>query len=149
MTLICKMRWLSLFSLCGAVALIGCGKAEAPSGTVSGTVTLDGQPVDSGEISFVSSDGFAASGPITGGQFKLEDPLPVGKYAVGITPAALTEAPGEEGDTAVAPTSPVPAGYNMPGTSGLTHDVQQGANTMTIDLKASGPAAGNPAEAAP
>ena len=149
MTLICKMRSLSVVAIFAAVVVAGCGPAEVPSGTVSGTVTLDGQPVESGEISFVSSAGAGASGTITGGQFTLDTPLPVGKYSIGISPPALTEAPGEGGDRVAAPTSPVPAGYNMPGTSGLEQDIQPGANTVTIELKASGPPAGNPMEAAP
>lgn len=141
MTSICKLRWLSLTALLGAVVLAGCGPTEAPSGTVSGTVTLDGAPVESGEITFVSSDGGAAAGPITNGQFKLEGSLPLGEYIVGVGPAQLTEAPGAEGDTAAAPTTAVPAGYHTPATSGITHNVQAGANTVTIDLKASGPSA--------
>lgn len=150
MRLICKVRLLSVVALLGAVALTGCGPPGIPSGTVSGTVTLEGQPVESGEISFVSSAGAAASGSITNGQFTLENSLPTGKYAVGIAPTALTEAPGEGGDTIAAPTSSVPIGYHMPGTSGLSQDIQEGPNTITMDLKKSGPpATGNPLEAAP
>lgn len=149
MTLICKVRLLSAIVLLGAFVLTGCGSAEIPSGTVSGSVTLEGQPVESGEISFVSSAGAAASGPITNGQFTLENPLPAGTYSVGVAPAALTEAPGEGGDAIAAPTSSVPAGYHMPGTSGLSQDIQEGPNTITIDLKKAGPPAGDLLEAAP
>ncbi len=150
MTLICK-RWIfALSTVVGAFVLVGCSSSQGPTGTVSGTVSLEGAPVAAGEISFVSSDGFSASGPISAGNFTLEDPLPVGKYSVGIMPPELTEAPGEGGDEIEAPTSSVPAGYDMPGTSGISHDVQEGANTVTIELKASGPPRGNSAsDAAP
>ena len=140
MKLDCMKRLFSLGMCCAVIALIGCGPSAPPSGTVSGSVTLEGQAVDAGEITFVSSDGFSASAPITGGQFKIEEALPVGKYAVGITPPSLTEAPGEGGDNVAAPQSDVPAGYNLPSSSGLTHDVQEGASTMTIELKKDGPA---------
>ena len=149
MTLIFKRRLFALSIVLGAFILVGCGPAAVPSGTVTGTVNLEGEPVAAGEITFISSDGFSAAAPITGGQFKLEDAVPVGKYSIGIMPPELTEAPGEGGDEVEAPTSSVPAGYDMPGTSGLSHDVTEGANTVTIELKASGPPLGNPEEAAP
>lgn len=151
MTLICKMRWFSLVALFGSVVLAGCGPAEAPSGTVSGTVNLDGTPLESGEITFISSNGGAASGAITNGQFKLDGSLPLGEYKVGVGAAPLTEAPGAEGDSAAPPASSVPAGYHTPSSSGITQNIQQGENKVTIELKASGPAAagGAPADAAP
>ena len=140
MTSICKMPWLPMVLL-GAVAVTGCGPAEKPSGTVSGTVNLDGQPVAAGEITFISSDGGSASGAITNGQFKLEGSLPVGEYGIGIGPPQLTEAPGEGGDNVAAPTTDVPSAYQTPATSGLTREITTGENTITIDLNAGGPAA--------
>lgn len=149
MRLICKMRWLSLTALVGAILVIGCGPSEGPAGTVSGTVTLDGEPVESGEVNFVSSEGFAATGSITNGQFTLDAPLPVGKYSVAVGPPALTAAPGEEGGNAAIPESPVPASYRTPGMSGLSQDIQEGANSVTIELTKDGPPADNPMKSAP
>ena len=148
MTLICKMRWLSIAAVLGAAVLAGCGPKGAPSGTVSGTVALDGEPVDSGEISFVSSEGFAASGLIAGGEFKLGDSLPAGKYAIAVGPAALTEAPSAGDKDAVAPASPVPAGYHLSGTSGLSQEIQEGANSVKIELTKSGPSVGGAQQSA-
>ena len=139
MTLIRKMPWLRVVALLGAVAFAGCGPAEVPSGTVSGTVNLDDKPLESGEITFFSSSGASASGPIKDGQFSLEGSLPVGEYNVSIGPAQLTEAPGEGGDKVAAPTTSVPAAYQTPATSGITQKIEKGENTVTIDLKASGP----------
>lgn len=139
MTLIRKMPWLQMVALLGAVALAGCGPAEAPSGTVSGTVNLDDKPLESGEITFFSSSGASASGPITNGQFTLDASLPIGEYSVSIGPAQLTEAPGEGGDNVAAPTTPVHAAYQTPATSGITQKIEKGKNTVKIDLKASGP----------
>lgn len=50
------------FALVG-LAASGCGRRDGPTRalvSVSGTVTLDGQPLEQGEIHFVSSDGRAA-----------------------------------------------------------------------------------------
>ncbi|HUG70343.1 MAG TPA: carboxypeptidase regulatory-like domain-containing protein [Pirellulaceae bacterium] len=149
MTLISKTRWLSLTALLGAILVTGCGPSKEPTGTVSGTVTLDGEPVESGQVDFVSSEGFAATGSITNGQFTLDASLPVGKYSVGVGPPALTEAPGEEGGDAAVPESPVPASYHTPGTSGLSEDIQEGENSVTIKLTTSGSPAGDAAESAP
>lgn len=60
----------------GLVALFlitGCGKAD-DVGTVEGTITLNGEPVDSGEIVFrdPSRQVRSASGRITNGQYAVE-----------------------------------------------------------------------------
>ena len=149
MTLIYKRRLFALSLVLGAFVFVGCGPSSGPTGTVSGSVNLEGQPVDAGEITFVSSEGVSVSAPITSGQFKLEDALPVGKYSIGVSPPAMTEAPGDEGGNAAIPTSPVPAGYTTPGMSGLTEDIKEGANTVTVELNKSGPPAGNPMAAPP
>jgi hypothetical protein len=57
------MRFLLVITLVLA-AVAGCGEVRVP---VKGKVTLDGQPVDSGSISFQPADG---AGPGTGGVIK-------------------------------------------------------------------------------
>jgi len=76
--------------------------------------------------------------------------IPVGQYIVTVSPPALTEAPGDEGDTAELASSDVPEGYMDEGTSDLTQEITEDANSMTIELKAIGPAvAAGETEAAP
>ncbi len=119
--------------------LSGCSGAE-PVGTVSGTVTLDGQPVTAGQVGFISAAGFSAVADIgSDGSFSVVEKLPVDSYTVTVSPPALTEAPGEEGTTAKAAATKVPAGYFDEGTSDIKVDIAEGENTKEIALKASGP----------
>ena len=57
-----------------ATALVGCGGTSTDSGTVNGTVTLDGKPLKEGLVTFVSIDGKSqpASGPIIDGKFSVK-----------------------------------------------------------------------------
>ena len=64
--------WLLAAAGCG----LGCGSVEAPA-EVSGTVLVDGQPLNDGEITFVAADN--AKAPAAG-------PVVNGKYAVAVTP---------------------------------------------------------------
>src|SRR6185295_9016630 len=67
---------------CAAVA--GCSK-KSTLGTVTGTVTLDGEPLKSGAIHFVPADGrtAAADATITDGKYTVE--LPPGEKRVTIS----------------------------------------------------------------
>ena len=149
---ISKSWTLNLFTLSFALVLLsGCGGPSETTGTVSGTVTLDGKPVATGEIGFISAEGFSAIAEIgSDGSFTVEENMPVGKYIVTVNPPALMEAPGEEGDTATLAESAVPDGYSDEGTSDVTQEIVEGPNSVTIELKASGPAAvGGGEEVAP
>ena len=148
---ISKLWTRNLFTVGLALGLLsGCGGGEGPTGTVSGKVTLDGEPVTSGEIGFISAEGFSAIAEIgSGGSFTIAENMPVGKYTVTVSPPAIEEAPGEGGDTAELASSDVPEGYMDEGTSDISKDITEGQNTLTIELKAAGPAveAGGPEEA--
>jgi hypothetical protein len=128
--------------LCLLVALSclptsGCAKKRVvPWGTVEGTATLDGQPVNQGTIVFdnaelgvsrmaeLQSDGhFVQSSVDFAG-------LPVGKYRVALLPTGISK-----GDwVPVQKSSPqkvvtvIPARYQDLATSGLTADVKEGKN---------------------
>src|SRR5262245_37526651 len=67
-----------------AIGLWGCS-SERPTGTVTGEVTLDGQPIKDGRISFEPIDGQGQTGgaAIVEGKFKAEK-VPVGKMKVAI-----------------------------------------------------------------
>ena len=86
--LVVVRRWLvALLASCGADD--GLGKRYP----VSGTVTYNGNPLEKGEISFVSEDlksNLGASGQITNGSYTLstggnDDRAQVGKYKVTVT----------------------------------------------------------------
>src|SRR5688572_116279 len=87
------LRLSPLFSLCLAVVLLpGCGGSDGPERyAVSGSVTLDGQPLDSGSILFgPEGDGGNGGGAtITNGEYSIpaDSGLVAGKYRVRITSA--------------------------------------------------------------
>jgi hypothetical protein len=77
-------RLLPAFCLFGLFAPAGCGEGTS-GGTVNGTVTLDGQPLKDGLVSFAPADGKGqtADAKITDGKFTLK--LPVGTMKVMIS----------------------------------------------------------------
>lgn len=129
-------RWLFIFFavvLCGAQA--GCS-ADTKRGTVSGTVTLDGQPLKSGTIRFVPADGQTATadGAITDGKYSAT--VPPGEKRVSVS------APKVIGKKRVydTPDSPqvdiveelLPARYNLQ--SKLTFTVTAGQQSHDVEL---------------
>jgi hypothetical protein len=120
----------------------GCSQSsdELPREAVSGTVTLDGEPLASGTIQF-SSDGGAGSGTAPGGgsdvkdgQFSISRELGLvpGKYKVAINAAgkrnqAKTNEPGKR--SGFAPEL-IPSQYNSKTT--LSAEVKKGGSS---DLK--------------
>ena len=86
--------WLFLVVMLAVV--LGCGGGiSRPTGTVSGTVTFDGLPLEEGVISFTSLEG----GPVTGGKITngkyIANNVTVGKNTVEIkaTTAAASSGP--------------------------------------------------------
>lgn len=71
-----RFFFLGVFALSVPLAA-GCGG----KGKVSGTVTLDGQPLPAGTITFVPSTGPGAAGKIEDGNYSVTG-VPVGKVAV-------------------------------------------------------------------
>lgn len=72
-------RWLTLAVLAGLLTLSGCTK----TGTVNGSVTLDGQPVLFGQVAFTGPNGKSVSAPIRNGKFTLSKvPLGAGTFTV-------------------------------------------------------------------
>ena len=73
------MDWRILFSIvcCAAIAGIAGCSSDSTTGTVEGTVTLDGAPLKAGLIRFVPADGRTATADalITDGKFTAQVPL--------------------------------------------------------------------------
>lgn len=138
-----------------AVGLAGCGGPAdgftGERGSVSGTVTIDGQPLPEGcSVLFMAANGgYTGSGPVASGGtytvfYKVSAGMPVGEYLVQISP------PGPKGESAptdpvamgesmrlsksTANRSPVPSRYSSTTTSGLTFTLQPGANQADFAL---------------
>ncbi len=78
----------ALFAAVGPGLGAGCSGGD-PTGTVSGEVTYNGVPVESGTIQFTPKDGkgAAAGGPVTAGKFDVKN-VPVGVMLVSVTASA-------------------------------------------------------------
>jgi len=130
-------RCIALLSMAFVLGFVGCGPSRT---TVSGEVTLDGQPLDNGSITFIPLEGDTPSAgiAITAGEYHVE--LAPGKKRVEIS---ATKVVGKrqvyEGD----PNSPVvedvreiiPPVYNAQST--LAVDITPGNNTHSFDLQSS------------
>src|SRR5688572_26319207 len=68
------MRNVFLIGLIGLIGIAGCSQSGPERADVSGTVELDGQPIDEGAIQFIPVQG--TQGPSAGGVIK------DGKYAI-------------------------------------------------------------------
>jgi hypothetical protein len=118
------------------LALIaGCGDGK---GSVRGTVSLDGQTVKSGSITFVSTEGelIREGAVITNGAFTAR--MPPGKYKLELTgsrPAGTRTQKGFDGkDEVIELTEELfPDYFNSK--SDLTEVIKPGDNTVNLDLK--------------
>jgi len=133
-----------IFAPALTIALCGCGESD-PRGrqTISGTVTLNGQPLDNGAISFEPLDantGIGAGANITDGSYTVprEQGLPPGEYVVRITSAdsaqaePVEEMPGEAPKTLAK--ERIPPDWNVQS----THKIQvtiEGDNLHSFDVR--------------
>lgn len=120
------------------------GSTGAAGGTVSGTVTLDGEPLKLGVVTFHPvAGGQSALGPVANdGTYKLnignDVSIPAGEYLVTVDaaePAAYEEGPGG----APKPPRPgkriTPDKYAKKETTDLRVTVKAGANEIPLELK--------------
>ncbi len=135
--------WLALVP---SLAIVGCGGSSdgLPRQAVSGKVTFDGKPLESGTIRFVPSAP-PGGGPqveggdtIKGGQFSIsrEVGLVPGSYKVSIYSGNLAgERPKANMGPGRAPAVAkelIPKEYNA--MTKLTADIKEGANDLSFDL---------------
>ena len=135
----------SLFG--GLVLLAGCApENELGREAVSGTVNLDGQPLDGGTISFepLGEGGTSGGSTVTAGTFQIpeEQGLPPGTYRVRISApeggAAATEAePPPPGESAQIAKERIPAKWNTQSQEQVEVKAD-GENAFTFDVKTSG-----------
>ncbi|NQT37842.1 MAG: hypothetical protein HQ581_10155 [Planctomycetes bacterium] len=114
---------------------VGCGSDLAE---VTGTVSLDGGPLDSGTIVFQGPDLPQGVGQIgEDGSYRIstgtQRGLPPGQYRVTVT--AYKTRTGRDEQEAPIPEFLTPVRYNNPETSGLTADVEPGGNRFDFTLE--------------
>ncbi len=140
----------ALFACLVCVALAGCGGAY--NATASGNVTLDGNVVPRGTVSFSpTGPGPAAYARIEeDGSYSVrtgrEEGLPAGDYQVTVISNELSSV------TQTAQGGPPPAGkpitplwYRSKDSSGLMFTVEPGSNEINLELKSQPPAGWNTA----
>jgi hypothetical protein len=135
-------RWLNtpracLFFLLGTVAAAGCKPPLPPMAPVKGKVTLDGQPVTSGQVSFVPADEKTGAGESAGtigadGAYEIhtagQSGAPLGKYKVTVTPDMSKAMQG-------GMTMPFPQKYGDPRNTPLQVEVINSPEQGRYDLK--------------
>jgi len=131
----------------GIILIAGCGESltEPELGTVTGVITLDGQPGANLQVTFEpQSAGGTAKSVVGGPSSAISDPA--GKYellykettkgaVVGSHIVRVTSAKGggPAGGTNAEKQIVIPPQYNVNST--LKHDVKKGENTINLDLK--------------
>lgn len=127
------MRWAVRTGLVLAVGLmvtaLGCGRGDGPElGEVTGTVTLDGKPLEGVIINFQPESGRAGTGETDSeGRYKLIYRYGVDGTKVGPSKVSFAWPMGVEGKPGI------PEKYA--GKTELTADVKSGSNTFDFDLK--------------
>lgn len=142
-------------ALATLVLVTGCGPGKPATVPVSGTVTLDGSPLEGAAVTFTPAAGGRlatgttdASGKFTLMTFVAGDGAIAGSHKVGVskmeagaTPQAdpnsppgtmLSGPPGAGGSQ--PPKSLIPKKYSNPEKSGITVEVKSGMEPVTIEL---------------
>jgi len=123
------------FSLLSLSFLASCGESE---GKVTGTVTFDGQPVASGTITFVKSEGelIREGAVIKDGSFQAH--VPPGNYKIELSAQKVVGKRTQKGfdgkDEEVEETKELfPERYNIK--TELTTKIDRGTNTVKLEAK--------------
>jgi len=129
-----------------AIALAGCG---ASTGSVTGKVTLNGEVVNGGTVTFIGSDQKVVTAPISAeGEYTIPK-LPPGAAKIGVMPLPTMPKgkgmdmmdPSKMGGGAEKPSEPppkprpIPKRYQDPEKSGLTYTVTKGSQEHDIKLE--------------
>jgi hypothetical protein len=131
-----RVRTAAVLALAIAVVQAGCDRGPA-FGTIHGEVTLDGQPVKDGRITFTPLDGQTSTGgaPIVDGKFKADVPVAKMKVAINgnkvIGKRKAYDTPESPWEDDVAEL--LPAKYHV--NSELTLDVKRGVQDVKYELK--------------
>jgi hypothetical protein len=126
-----------------AAALCGCGRG-GPGAQISGSVTLDGKPLQKGRIVFIPDVGVKAKSTtveVIDGKFDVTQQAPtLGMHKVDIRserPTGKKVPSGMPGPPIDEMVQYLHIGYNVQ--SQLTREIKPGKNTIDFELKRSGP----------
>lgn len=126
---VCLVATLSL------MLIVGCGESSKPipMGTVSGSVTVKGKPLELGRLNFISGQmGSGASGSLgTDGKYALDGPIPTGTYDVFVS---FEVSPAQLKTPAADVLKTVPSKYQRQNTSKLVATVAEGTNEVKFEL---------------
>jgi hypothetical protein len=130
----------SVLSLCLSLVSLGCSGPYAAS--VSGTVTLDGQPLTTGNVSFYPDGGSGAPayGQIdSSGNYSLSTGsntgLAPGKYIAVVVATKDPPQPYDKTGAEIPPIPITPGKYGSTTTSDLHVEVNPGKNTIPLALQ--------------
>lgn len=132
-TRVVRHSWI-LAPLLGLGLLSGCWSGGGPeTASVSGAVTLDGQPIGAGSVLLVSERGLGVSAELQrDGKYAIRC-LP-GKYFVAVSPPPPADPLAPKAAPAPSPEVKIPKPYQDAGTSGLLAEVKDGTNSFDFSL---------------
>ncbi len=135
-----------LLSLLGATVLgfaVGCGASDPLNRqAVSGQITLDGAPLETGVVEFSpeDKDGRTGGATVTSGRYAIEQSqgLPPGKYRVRIYAATNSSNPVSDGPPGIAQGPPaqecIPASWNSQ-SQHIVEVLAKGHNTFEFTVQ--------------
>lgn len=144
MTVVCRNQILVICFFSLLIASVGCGGRYDAS--VQGYVTLDGNPIPTGSISFVPSSGGPQAYALVdqSGKYVVhtgrETGIPTGEYKVSVMAREPSTTPSEGGGPPPPGKALTPRWYASPETSGLTFQVEPGSNDIDLELTSQPPA---------
>jgi hypothetical protein len=115
-------RWVAVGLIALTLVLPGCGKSAPKRGSVTGTVSYLGQPIDAGIVIFQVGDD-VGNAMITDGSFAGSN-IPVGKAKV----LVKTYPPAAEPGGAPKQAMQIPKTYDDPTTTPLEVEIKKGKN---------------------
>ncbi|WP_166827524.1 carboxypeptidase regulatory-like domain-containing protein [Thalassoroseus pseudoceratinae] len=133
--LVCHTLACTMFALTLSV-ISGCSSGPA-TGTVEGTVTLDGEPYEKGIVNLIDlQTGQAGNAEIsTGGKFSISEPIQVGTYSVFVTPVAPPMPTDGSPPPPVVVDQSIPDKYRNESMTDIKVEVKEGSNTVAVEMK--------------
>lgn len=139
----CNRSLLAIFSIAMLLVVAGCSSQGPEKTTVTGTVTLDGKPVEGAGVVITPEAGGLPANATTDASGKFEMEALLGPSTVAVTKTKSTggsneelaegESPKDMGETANVEYL-VPMKYGLPQTSGLKVDVAKGMEPVELKL---------------